>query len=212
MTTDLATNEVNPFLAYGRAANQRTIVGDILKFSKGDWSAGSNDEEIDEGTRFVAVMDELMVGWVKWENNRPVQHEMGRLIDGFRPAKRKDLGDNDETMWERDNRGEPRDPWQLTNYLILKEEQGDRLFTFAPSSRGGIGAVAQLSEQYGKMNRQKPDAFPVVEIETSSYKHDSYGRIKIPVLKLVGWAPKASAMALLEANQADDDDQLDAPF
>jgi hypothetical protein len=203
MTTALATAETNAFLSYAKAVNQRTIVGDILKFSKGDWTAGQYEEEIDEGSRFVAIMDELLVGWIKWEGGRPVEHEMGKITDGFRPPARKDLGDNDETLWERDDRGDPRDPWVRTNYLILKEEEGDRLFTFAPSSRGGLSAVGLLCDTYGKMIRQNPDQFPVVAIETSSYRHDTYGKIKVPVLKVVGWTDKASTLAALEAGASD---------
>jgi len=216
MNTALATLSDNPFADYARAVNQRTIVGDILKFSKGDWSAGQNDDEIDEGTQFVAVMDELLIGWVKWEGGRPSEHRMGKLAEGFRPAKRADLGDTDEGDWETDNIGKPRDPWQLTNYLILKEVEGDRLFTFAPSSRGGLSAIGQLCDVYGRMLRQKPDQFPVIEIGTSSYKHDSYGKVKVPVLKVVGWEKKAVAMAALDANAKSEgnmgEDAEDAPF
>lgn len=213
MSTELATGNDNPFAAYARAANQRTIVGDILKFSKGEWTAGQNDEEIDEGSRFVAIMDELMIGWVKWSAGRPAEHRMGKLVEGFRPAKRTELGDTDESDWEYDTSGKKRDPWQLTNYLILKQRDTDRLFTFAPSSRGGLSAIGLLCEAYGKGIRAKPDQFPVVEIGTSSYKHDSYGKIKVPTLTVVGWAPKAVAMAALDAStEQADDDEGDTPF
>lgn len=212
MTTALATGNDNPFAAYARAANQRTIVGDILKFSKGEWTAGQNEEEIDEGSRFVAVMDELMIGWIKWDGGRPAEHQMGKLVEGFRPAKRSDLGDTDESHWEYDTSGKKRDPWQLTNYLILKDQDSERLFTFAPSSRGGLSAVGQLCEVYGKAIRAKPDQFPVIEIGTSSYKHESYGKIKVPTLTVVGWAPKAAAMAALDAGAEQSDETDDTPF
>lgn len=216
MNTALATQNDNPFAAYAQAVNQRTIVGDILRFSKGDWTAGQSEDEIDEGTRFVAVMDELMIGWVRWSGGRPVEHQMIRLADGYRPAKRSELGDTNEDAWDTDNTGKPRDPWQFTNYLILKEEEGDRLYTFAPSSRGGLSAVGQVCDVYNKTMRLKPDQFPIVEIGTSSYKHDSYGKIKVPVLKVVGWTKKAEAMAALDASGSDDDnrdeDESDIPF
>lgn len=216
MTTELATQDVNPFLAYGRAASRRTIVGNLLKFSKfGEWTAGQDDVEIDEGTKFVALMDEIMLGWVKWWEGRPVEHEMGRLADNYQPAKRPDLGDNDETQWERDKKGNPRDPWQKTNYLILKAVDSDDLYTFAPSSQGGLTSVGVLSETYGKAMRARPDQFPIVALESSNYKHKEFGKIFKPVLRVVGWAPKAEAMAALDASasQPDADDDLgDAPF
>lgn len=214
MSTELSTPTDNYFSSYARAANNRTIVGDILKFSRfGEWTAGQNDEEIEEGTQFVALMDELMVGWVKWQDGKPAAHEMGKLVEGFRPPKRADLGDSDETVWERDNKGNPRDPWQLTNYLPLKAVDSDRMMTYAPSSRGGLSAIGQLCEAYGKAIRAKPDQFPVVEIESSSYKHPTFGKVPVPVLKVVGWTPKAEALAALDASTDEPvADENDAPF
>lgn len=215
MTTELATQGTNPFLAYSTAVNRRTIVGDLLRFSKGDWTAGQNDEEIEEGTQFVALMDELTIGWTKWEGGKPVEHQLGRLIEGYRPAKRSDLGDSDETQWETDNAGQRRDPWVLVNHLILKEVDSDRLYTFAPSSRGGLNAIGQLCEAYGKAIRAKPDQLPIIEVGVSAYKHSNteYGKVKIPVLKVVGWTPKAEAMAALDASADEAPDDLDAaPF
>lgn len=213
MTTELTTSTSNPFLAYSTAVNRRVIIGDLLRFNKGEWVAGSNEEEIENGTQFVALMDELMVGWTKWEGGKPVEHQLGKLVEGYRPFKRSELGDADEGLWETDMTGKRRDPWQLVNHLILKEVDSDRLYTFAPSSRGGLNAIGQLCEAYGKAIRAKPDSFPIIEVGVSAYKHDSYGKVKIPVLKVVGWTPKAEAMAALDASTDEATDDLEAtPF
>lgn len=208
MNTELATEQDNAFLSYGQSVNQRTIVGDLLKFSKGEWLAGQKDEEIDDGTKLVAVMDELMVGWVKWVDQRPTEHLMGRVVDRFKPARRSEL--DEPTL-----AGTQDDPWQLTNYLILTTPKGERVFTYAPSSKGGLSAIGELAEQYGKMMRQKPDQFPVIEIGSTSYKHEKYGRVHKPVLKVVGWTKKDGALTALSASAAAsaepaDDDEI--PF
>jgi hypothetical protein len=155
MSTDLATRQNsslataparNAFEQYSEAVSRNRIVGELLKFSKGDWLFGKDGDDIAMGTELVAAMDELMVGWLKWEDSKPVDMKMGRVIEGHVPEKRADLGDLDQTEWETDdNTGKPRDPWQLTNYLILKEKNGDQLYTFAPSSAGGIGEIGRLS-------------------------------------------------------------------
>ena len=124
-STALATAEANPFLSYGNAVSSRTIVGKLLKFSKGDFVAGMQDEEIAVGTQLVAVMPELLVGWTKWRDNRPADQVMGKISDGYVPPKRKDLGDLDETDWEIGDDGRRRDPWAYTNYLILIEPAKD---------------------------------------------------------------------------------------
>lgn len=199
MTNEIAKHEDNPWLAYGNAAAARTIVGDLLKFSKGDYTAGSTDDEVPLGTRLVAVMGSLTIGWVKWQGSRPAEQRMGPVADNFQPASRSELGDTDESEWETDGEGASRDPWQFTNYLILVEQEAGKTFTFTTSSRGGLGAIGELSKSYGKTMRQRPDQFPVIELDVGSYLHSnrSYGRIKFPIFKIVDWVAKGPFLKLL---------------
>ena len=194
----LAQLEMNYFESYGSQVSQRAIVGRLLKFNKGDWLAGESDEEIEVGTKFVVNMDQLLVGWVKWVDNKPEQQLMGLIVDGHQSPKRESLGDTDESQWEVDAQGKSRDPWQFTNYLLLKEPGADgskdeNLFTFATSSRGGLNCVGELCKQYGKEMRSRPDQYPIVEIGTGSYNHPNkeFGRIKFPTMKVVGWEPRS---------------------
>jgi hypothetical protein len=196
--TDIATTNKNPFEQYSEAAESNRIVGDLLKFVKGDWTAGRDSEEIPEGTELIAIMDEMLVGWLKWEDSKPADMRLGKVSDGFMPSRRAELGDDDKDRWElRD--GVPRDPWQLTNVLILKGVETDRLFTFTTSSKGGIGALAKLAGAFGKHMRQRPDEFPVVALGASSYKHPdkSRGKIDFPVFEVLGWVDKGPSLAAL---------------
>jgi len=192
----------NPFEAYGAQASQNNLVGQLLKFSKGDWLVGQNNTEMKPGTKLVAVMDQLYIGWVKWEDNKPTEQLMGLVVEGYKPMHRKDLGHNDESSWEVDMTGKPRDPWQRTNYLVLRdvgltEIDEDKMYTFTTSSKGGINAIGKLCQQYGKSMRQRPADYPIVELQVDSYAHPikEYGRIKVPMLELVGWESKVPAPA-----------------
>lgn len=203
--TPVANISANPFEDYGNAASQRSIVGEMLKFSKGDFLVGQDNEEMAVGTQLVANMDELSVGWIRWQDNKPTDQIMGRIAAGYQPPKRNTLGDDDKTQWEVDEQGQQRDPWQFSNYLIMKEADGEELYTFATSSRGGLNAIGELCKSYGKLMRQKPDEFPLVALKVGSYQHSnkSFGRIKFPIFELVGWAPKtAFAEALAVESQA----------
>ena len=182
------------FSQYGEQAAMRTIVGKLLKFSKGDYMAGENNEDIAEGTELAANMDSLAVGWIKWQDNKPAEQMMGLVCEGYQPPKRKDLDDNDETTWELDENNQPRDPWQFTNQIVLKEP-GDpegQLYTFSTSSRGGINAMGELCKTFGKHSRQAPDDMPVVALSVGSYMHSNkaYGKIKFPILPVKGWVSK----------------------
>jgi hypothetical protein len=191
-STAVSTTGSNPWLEYGAAVGASDITGDLLKFSKGDFLAGQDNREIAVGTRLVANMDSLEIGWIKWENSRPADRRMGRCADGHKPAKRPDLGDNDKALWETDDDGSPRDPWQYSNHLILADPEDGQLYTFATSSKGGLTAIGALCSTYGQAMRQHPDQWPIIELGVGSYAHSNkaYGRIKFPTFEVVGWSPK----------------------
>jgi hypothetical protein len=187
------TGDDDPYAEVAREISQRSIVGTLLKFSKGDWLAGEQNEEIPLGTQFVANMDELMRGWIRWEDGKPNDHRMGPVAQRFQPPRRGELGDLDKSQWEVDEKGNERDPWQESFYLLLKGTgDDDELYTFAASSKGARDCIGALCKDYSKGKRmQKEGMFPVVAIGTDHYDHPKkeYGRIKTPVLKVVGWAP-----------------------
>lgn len=200
--------QTNFFESYGEQVNQKTIVGTLLKFSKGDYTAGESNEDIPIGTKFIAHMDQLLVGWIRWENSKPTDQLMGAVVKGFQAAKRSTLGDDDQSQWEVDNNGKARDPWQYSNYIVLEDpDSAGSLYTFATSSRGGINAIGDLSLSYGKIMRTKGNEWPIIAIGVDSYVHSdrSYGRIKVPTFKIVGWAAKSAGDATAGEMSALDD-------
>lgn len=184
----------NYFESYGAQASQRNIIGDLLRFNKGDYTYGMEDDILEEGTQVIVDMNTLSVGWQKWVDSKPVDSNMGLVNEGFQPKRRKELGDLDEDEWEVDEAsGKPRDPWQFTNLVIMRQlgttGEDEGLYTFATASRGGINAVGTLCKAFGKKIREDADALPIVALNVDSYKHSNpqYGRIKVPMLDLVGW-------------------------
>src|SRR5262249_3418260 len=100
--------------------------------------------------------------------------------------------DDDASRWETDSLGAPRDPWQFTNYLLLRDERGE-IFTFATSSRGGLTAIGDLSRRYAQHRRAgHRDVHPMIALDVGSYQHQhrEYGRIKYPLFTSMGWASK----------------------
>ena len=197
------TDAYNAYSAYAAEASNRTIVGALLKFSKGEWTKGQNDVVVPLGSKFVADMRNVQVGWTRWENKKPVEHAMGRIADGFRPAARASLGFNNKDEWEVDAKdGKSQDPWQNTSILFLMDQNGD-IFTYSPSSAGGRNAVIALCGGFGKLMRQHPGELPVVEIGVDSYRHETYGKTFTPVLKIVGWHSEKDFDEAQEAEAAD---------
>lgn len=201
----LTTNEAfDPYAEYGRQ-NTNNIVGKLLRFSKGDYLVG--DDEIEAKTQMVANMANLLIGWIRWEDQKPAETVMGLLGEGYKPQKRNELGFDDESDWPVDKDGKPQDPWQETNYLVFMDPSDNELYTFTTSSAGGRNAISKLCKDYGTKRRMNPGKFPIVSLEVDSYKHKdtSLGRIKVPELKIVGWVAESSFHGI-EATSAPSDD------
>lgn len=188
MANELTTTGPNPYEAYGEAAAPK---GNFLKFSKGDYVAGIDGEIIPIGTIMIADMTQLSTGWVRWQDGQVSDRIMGLLAGGFRPPRRNELGDQDESLWERDRRdGRARDPWQRgTELPMIVRDNPDESYLFVTGSKGGEGAIGELCKVYGKRIRTNPNDLPMVRLDVDSYQHrdKSLGRIKIPTLEVVGW-------------------------
>jgi hypothetical protein len=194
------TQQPNPFEEVGRQA-PRNIVGQLLKFNKGSFVYGQDNIDLPFGTRFIANMDQLLHGWIRWESNKPAEQVMGLIAEGFVPPKRDALGfgykpgdkeeDADQSQWLVDaSSGQTRDPWQFAFYMLLRELDKDNvpiqddngLYTFATQSKGGIDAVRGFCSVYGKWLRFHPDDYPILTIGYDQYEHPNpqYGWIKTP--------------------------------
>jgi hypothetical protein len=216
MTSLPATKDDSAWQDYANRTAPSRIVGSLLKFHQSfDWITGIDNEAVPLGTKLIAVMPVLQVGFTKWEDNRPVAYELGAPAEGYRLPDREDLGDDDETAWPTDNRGEKRDPWQETALLPLVDAASKEVFTYSTGSWGGRAAIGGLMKEYAAHARQKPNDLPIVELGSGSKKSQdpTIGRYKIPTLKIVGWTDAGPAMLLLDKPvEASDGVELDKTF
>src|ERR1700730_19420433 len=90
----------------------------------------------------------------------------------------------------------------------MADPKTHELFTFATSSKGGLGAVVELSKAYGKMMRQRPDHIPIVKLGFGSYKPRDLTRIRVkfPIFEVTGWTDKQPYLNLLEPSGASEAD------
>jgi len=181
----------NVFECVGDVLMQSTaIVRALLKFSKGDWLAGPDAEEMPADTELVAIVPGTVHGWVRWENNKRAEQIMGLLIEGFVPPPRSALSHNDPSAWEIDTAGKPRDPWVATIYMPMVSPDCTSIFTFTTGSDGGRRhAIGPLCREYGSRIRQYPDELPIVKLGQDSYAHSdrSIGRVKYPEFPIARW-------------------------
>ncbi len=185
----------DPFAAYGQEAASGS--GNFLKFSKGEWLLGQNDDEIALGRKLAANMGELSIGWIRWADGKPAERRMGLLTQGHKPETRDALGYTDQTLWELDDEGRPKDPWNFTNELPLADPETGEQMTFSASSKGGIGAIGNLCKAYGKEYRAQGGKTAVLELGRDSYKHAKYGKTYVPILSIAEWVDESSLAAAL---------------
>jgi hypothetical protein len=182
----------NVYEAYGNSVAQMSFPGDLLTFSKfGEFVAGKDKVVVPFGTRVVVHVPSMLIGYVRWKDNRRVDYKMGLLEEGFVPPKRDELGYLDKSEWETYEEGGAKDPWQFSNQVVMTGVKEDAVYTFTTSSKTGRSSLGMVVKDYGHHIRQAPDEYPVVELQRSSYRdrRPGIGEVRIPFFKIVGWVP-----------------------
>jgi hypothetical protein len=172
------------------------MVGRMVKFSKDGVFVTSDDSSpIPEDAEFVCLADQTLVGWTKFNGpGQPPSREMGLLYDNYNMPERECLGDLDPAQWETGLDGQPADPWQHHQYLVLQDTNTSELFTFVTSSKTGRRAVGNLLRHFDRMQRSHPGEFPVIRLRAGGFEHRDarVGFVKTPVLVVCGRAPMDS--------------------
>jgi len=158
----------------------------LLKYIKGKWFVG--EEEVPLGTRYVAFIDELACGFIKFNEDAAPDVRLGKLKFGNdKLPKRHDCGELDADAWEIGDNGKPVDPWQPIMQLPLSpaDSIGELLVFSAIGTGGARSAVADLCGIYDRSPRH--GLLPIIALGTRSYKHKKYGTVHVPVFKLDSW-------------------------
>ena len=172
-----------------------SIVGRMIKFDKnGKFVTHDDDEEIGEDVDFIALCDQTLIGYIKFNDEAPPDRHMGLLYDGFMMPDRASLSDTDPARWEMGLDGKPQDPWTHQVYLVLQKGDTAELFTFVTSSRTGRRAVGNLLRHYDRMTRSNSNEYPVVKLKKSGFQHrdERVGWVATPCFVVCGRAPKDS--------------------
>jgi hypothetical protein len=167
---------------------QTSELGRLLKFAKGTYSIG--DDAVPVGTEMIAHVNQLAHGWVKFEDGKVTDQQIGKPAEGFRMPLREELDDQDEASWERDAAGRPRDPWAQQYYLPMEAVETGDVAVFVTGSHGGRGALGKVINRFA---RNAKNGLPIIKLAVASYKHRTYGRIETPDFPIVGWTESAVA-------------------
>lgn len=164
----------------------------FLKMDKtGQWCWGTDETPVDEETPVYIDPMGFVHGWQCWaDTDLPgVQSEL--------------LGEVLAPMYEAMPPKPPQVPengrgWNELRGLSCVVD-GQKL-VYSTTSVGGVNAIAALAEDYAKQYQKAPSKMiAVANLSSDSYKHKNktYGRIYVPIIKVVGWA--SSLPELVEA-------------
>ena len=119
-----------------------SIAGKLIKFTKeGTFIINETGDEISGDDDFVALCDETLIGWIRFNEDGVPDRHQGLLYDGFLMPAREALGDADPAQWSVGLSGTPTDPWQHQVCLVLQSPTTQELFTFGTTSVTGRRAV-----------------------------------------------------------------------
>jgi hypothetical protein len=191
---ELAPEAVEGLDAYAKTGAPAWF-GELLKFNgkTGEWSAGKENLPIEQGRMLAAVVPEMLAGHVLWMDGELADQSWVPAFQ-FNPREhRASLGNQDEDLWPRDERGEPVDPWKEGVMLPMVDPATHEEFTFSSSSVGGVRATKRLTSSYVKQMKAAPETtqgcVPIVALGSSSYQHPDKkrGTIHNPAFEGMDW-------------------------
>jgi hypothetical protein len=187
-----------------------TLMGQGLRFRKGDWLFGSDKQKIADGTRFTAIMGEARNGWIKWNADKTSTNIVGKIADGFEPPPLETLDCRDEAQWPIGLDGKKQDPWRPVVYLPLVSMDGEQLLTFTSATKTGRPAFWKLVDRYAWAGRKHPGQYPIIEIQATGYQDKRFGWIDTPSFKIVGWTDRPNVAQLTGDGDGGDDTAAEA--
>jgi len=200
--------ESDPYLA---TASRALADSNFLKFVKGTFVFGPDEDELSLGMELVPNMLEARAGWLKWHDGEVVEEQMVHFSVGKYPF-REDLGDLDQSEWEVDEDGRALDPWSECYTVPFKDPASGQEFTFTTSSAGGRRAVSKLIQAWRYGQSRGESGLPVVAIGADSYRHKKYGNVDFPTFTIKRWADETDLIAGEVAEDDPNDDLDDLPF
>jgi len=164
-----------------------------LKLDKaGIWTYGSEEIEIEEGSRWAINPATMATGFAAWDESTKVGEEM-EAITSDNVVLRGNLPDVGAS-WT------PQTAMQLK--CLSGEDKGAEVL-YSTTSKGGVKAFkTMVTAITARIESGNPGVVPIVEMQVDSYKHKKYGKIFTPELKVVDWLS-------MDAKEAPDTSKLE---
>jgi len=181
LSTDLA-NRLLAGIAQSRAATPVVGGKPLLRMQKsGEWCFGQTNDDVQDGSRWAVNIMSIAHGWVCWvdggerEKNSMAGEVMASVTEP-RPPQPDDIGKF------------PYKDQRSFDLLCLDGDDKGMEVAHKVTSLGGLKAVDSLLASIQAQLRHDPaHPCPVVVLERDYYDHSKWGRIYVPVYRIVDW-------------------------
>jgi hypothetical protein len=192
MSTQITSTQANALSIVdgfdgGHDPTASPIRGASTRFKDGVYLAFG--QPIDVCGRSFVVLDRSE-GWQKLAKDTPPEYLMRLRGEPRPPRPHVDQGD-----WPLNLNGTPEHPWKYTLYLCLLDVDTGEVSTFWSSTIGGRIAVEQLTDQVKFMRQARPDALPVVALESRDMPTQFGGTKPRPHFRILGYKQRGNVGA-----------------
>lgn len=172
-----------------------------IKMGKdGVWTHGTDEEEIEADSEWAVNPLSFATGYSAFDDGKRVGEEMRSMQEP--PIRQADLPPVG-AAWT------PQIGFQVK---CLNGTDKDLQGHINQRSRGGMAESTKLlTAVLERSEKGETDVVPVIRLRSSSYKHQTYGRIFTPVYEIVRWVAMDSDPTLLSESTDQPAAKLDAP-
>lgn len=157
----------------------------FLRMDKaGEWAYGPDSLPVPETTEFAVDPSGFQHGYVAWGEGE----KLGEIIVSVH-----------EPIPEPGPVPGGAMKWEAQAGITLRAVTGEMANTqlvYRSSSIGGKRAIASLFQEIGTRLSEdidRDDIIPVIELDSGSYKHSKFGKVYVPLFKVVRWMGIAAA-------------------
>ncbi len=190
------------------ASRDQSDVGQFMRFVKGDYIYGVDDNDVEEGSFWAVNPSSFVHGYQAWGDGKLLGEEVAGMQDP--PIIKTNLPVHtfvdSETKRETDAEWKPVRGFQLT--CGSGEDDGVQCF-LSGTSLGLRQAVDQLIKDIvAHMSEDSSTPVAVIELCYDSYDHKKWGKTYVPVFPIESWVD-ASATEI-ESDSDEDEEKKES--
>lgn len=222
MGTEVATKsrtelaQESAYDPFAMAAND--LAGSSAIYAKfngnsGEFSYGSNAEEVEDGEEMAANVFGARRGWICWVDSEVAEEVMVPIAQGAPPAEHT-LTDHGPYAKHDDG---TEDGWSAQfaiDFRLLGADHDGVEITYKTSTKSAMRPLGDLLKQFGREYKNHPGMVPIVKFGKGSYmpKEKKHGKKYFPTFTIVRWMEEDELLAKYgdgaSVSEGEDNDNL----